>query len=102
MADIDWRVLEIEGVREVAERAATVVAREWDDLLDLEDLIQEAYVALATKPNEAIEAIELDKGGFKLLYHRLWCDLTDFAKKEHRRVHLNFSYDELTDETVDG
>ena len=62
-----------------------------------EDLLQEALIFLSTK-RDLREG--LDEGGLGVLHHRLWSDLTDYARKENRRLHLNLSYDELV-EAVD-
>lgn len=93
----DWSVLERDGVMDVAERAALRVTNEWAPSFAYEDLLQEALIFLSTK-RDLREG--LDEGGLGVLHHRLWSDLTDYARKENRRLHLNLSYDELV-EAVD-
>lgn len=98
MTDLaDWSVLEIEGVVEVAERAAALVAKKWAPLLDYDDFYQEALVILTSRPDKTYDALE---EGLGVLHHRLWQDLTNYAAKENRRSHLNTSYDELVEEAL--
>lgn len=98
MTDLaDWSVLEIEGVVEVAERAAALAAKRWAPLPDYDDFYQEALYILAYHPHKTYDALE---EGLGVLHHRLWQDLTDYARKENRRSHLNISYDELVEEAL--
>jgi hypothetical protein len=95
VSDIDWSVLEIEGVPEVAERAARRLTNEWAPTFEYEDVLQEAYLLLAAKPRQVHNA--LAEGGLGVLHHRLWADLTDYARAENRRTKLNVSYDALVE-----
>lgn len=79
--EADWSVLEIEGVTDVAEAAARKVADQWS-VVEYEDLLQEAYIILASKPFEVREVLAKGTG---LLHHWLWCDLTNLAEKLNRR-----------------
>ncbi|WP_327292413.1 hypothetical protein [Streptomyces sp. NBC_01198] len=89
-AMVDWSVLDVEGVREAAEKAARRVARQYDRL-EFEDLRQEAYLALAAHAGQMRAA--LAEGGLGRLHHAVWCDLTNLAAKETRRLERNTSYE---------
>jgi hypothetical protein len=69
------------------DRAAARVAREWSPTFSTEDLIQEAYIACATRVPDVNKA--LAAGGLGVLHNWVYQRLTDFARKENRRTHLN-------------
>lgn len=94
MTAANWGILEVEGVMSVAEAAAGKVCEEWNGVVEYEDLLQEAYIYLATKPGLA-NALEL--GGLKLLHHGLWCDLTNFTNGQNLRTKKNESYEAITE-----
>ena len=91
----DWSILEIDGVQRAAERAA----RKTSKLLsthEYDDLLQEAYILLATRPAEYHSAIEADpEGDRSLLAFRLGQDLFDRFKREAGRLGRTDSLDEL-------
>ena len=78
--EADWGVLELEGVMSVAESATRKVSDRWS-AVEYEDLLQEAYVLLASK---SFEVRELLANGTGMLHHWLWCDLTNLAEKLNR------------------
>jgi hypothetical protein len=66
---------------------------------EIEDLTQEAHIAISTTPN-LLEAIESEDYG--LLQFRLEQDLTDLLDKEVRRTGRNISYDALVESAEEG
>ena len=95
----DWGVLEIEGVTGLAERAVRRVRDSWPTLaLETDDLMQEATIALVTK-RDLIGLARSEE--FALLAHGLYCDLVDYAKRQHRRLRLNTSYEAILEGVVE-
>lgn len=79
-----------ETVLEVAEQAARKVHRKFGGkYMDIEDLVQEAHIALSTKA-DLQQSIASEQWGF--LQHGLEQDLTDRLDKEVRRHSKNISY----------
>lgn len=86
----DWALLDVEGVREAAQKAARRVARQYTRV-EYDDLLQEAYIVIATHPRQMRMALEEE--GLGRLHHIVWCDLTNLAAKETRRLERNTSYE---------
>ena len=89
--DMDWSVLDIEGVKRTTASAARKVVQQYATA-DASDLEQEGLIILASKAEEVRAVIE--KGGLNLLHHWLWCDLTNLANGDARKVSKNFSFEE--------
>jgi hypothetical protein len=87
----DWSILEEEGVMDVASRAARRVANQYERTSEFEDLLQVGYVFLATQHRQMRKA--LAEGGLGRLYHALWCDLTNHANAEMRKLSRNTSFE---------
>lgn len=92
----DWSILDEEGVVEIAESAARKVARKYQ-AADVEDLLQQAYIILATKTAEMRAALE---GGKSHLFRVLWQDLTNLAKVQQDKANRNKALDEATQPRV--
>ena len=80
---MDWGLLEMEGVRGAIETAARRVSREWIRM-DVDDLVQEGLVIVATRGNDA--RIIMDEGGIGRLNHWVWCNLWRHARSEYRKM----------------
>jgi DNA-directed RNA polymerase specialized sigma24 family protein len=74
MSNIDWTILEGEGVMDAVERAAREVARSYPTF-EAEDLAQDACLLVALRPDE----YRVDLG---VLHFRLVRDLIDQVKTE--------------------
>jgi len=82
MTTVDWTVLEIEGVMEVAERAARKVAGKYENTTEVEDMLQEAYIILALMPQRVRECSEGVRGAtLGTLCYELEHDLVDKIKR---------------------
>lgn len=66
---IDWSVLELPGVMQAAENAANAVARQYQGVVERDDLLQEAYIIVATEFVRTREYVEAEALG--LLFWRL-------------------------------
>lgn len=66
----DWTVLELDGVTDVAENAARHVARQYKDVTEYDDMLQEAYLLLATD-EKVRDYIDSDEVGLGALRHRI-------------------------------
>lgn len=84
--EIDWSVLEYPDVRAVARKAASKVATDYINLAtwDFDDLLQEAYINLATRPEVVREYLE-GPDGTNLLYHDILMDLVNLVTPEAER-----------------
>lgn len=96
-----WDLLTVPGVQTVIERAARNIYQMRSHTTEVEDLIQEATIFVATK-NDLRWAIEGD-GGFQpgLLYHRLRNDLMDLTKTDDKYLGSRVSYERLVEEYTD-
>lgn len=96
----DFNYLDNKTVLDVIKQAARRVHRKFDEQYsEVEDLIQEAHIAIATTAN-LLGAIESEDYG--LLQFRLEQDLTDLVHKEVRRTSKNISFDALLEAQDDG
>lgn len=77
---MNWDVLLIPGVIEIAESAAYKMADQYGLTFEYDDAFQEATILLATK-HEMVREL-MDKGEPGLLHFRLVQDLTDLVKTE--------------------
>lgn len=84
MSGADWTVLEIEGVEDVARRAAKRVARDFSDTTTVEDATQDALILLATTSSLRQTARDTAKG-LGMLYHELHMDLINRYRTEAQR-----------------
>lgn len=85
----DWSVLDLAGVRDVADQAARRVHRKFAQYSVVDDLRQDALVAIATTA-DLLSCLEGDEPELGLLQHRLECDLvnamTTHARREQRTI----------------
>lgn len=77
----NWTLLEQPGVMAVCLKAASKVASRYRGIIESVDLLQEAYIAVATKD---VYAKFIEDGAMGGLYVALWADLMDIAEKESR------------------
>ncbi|MFG1602823.1 hypothetical protein [Actinoplanes sp. NPDC049265] len=89
----DWSVLDIDGVTEVAQKAAAKVAAQYRNTTEYDDLYQEAVIRLAEQADNVRGYIADPSKGLGLLHHRLWCDLVDMVKTEANRRTRHISYE---------
>lgn len=92
--NIDWAVLEIEGVESVITQAARGISKNerYRNSVEIEDLEQDARILVATKEDLQECAYE---GSLGLLHTRLVCDLKDQYKTQAKHRNNTTSYDEL-------
>jgi predicted nicotinamide N-methyase len=94
-AAVDWTVLELKGVADVAHSAAARVAAQYRHVTEYDDLLQEARLNLAAAAAD-VRAYLADSGkGLGMLHHRLWCDLVDSVKNDANRRADHLSYEVL-------
>lgn len=86
---LGWSLLETEGVMEVIERASTKVADHYS--VDHDDLMQEATILVATKPDHAAA---IHEGSLGLLSYQLERDLVNIAHTGQSRAQRSTSYEE--------
>lgn len=95
---VDWTVLELDDVQEIASRAARKVATEYARLVDLDDQRQDALILLAT--NAELVREHIAAGTLGRLHHWLWCRLVDAARTVARRANQTISYERLAREAA--
>ncbi len=90
MTDLDWSVLEIDGVTDVASSASRRVAEQYHHTIERDDAYQEALILLARGANEVRAYVAADAMG--LLHHWLYCDLVNIVETEakHRSKHISY------------
>jgi hypothetical protein len=86
---LDWDVLLIPGVIEIAEVAAHKMSEQYGLTFEYDDAFQEATIVLATKHEMTRKLMENGEPG--LLHFRLLQDLTDQVKTvaKHRSNHVS-------------
>lgn len=90
----DWAFATEPEVVEVIEAAAATISRDFAGTIEYDDAVQEASIIVATKGDQAREALAKGPG---VLHRMLWQDLADLVKTEagHRAGHT--SYEVLVD-----
>jgi hypothetical protein len=73
----NWNIL-TPAVEAVCEKAARQVSRRYAGVVEFDDLLQEAYIAVATREVYGRFVEDGAMGGF---YVALWADLMDIADK---------------------
>lgn len=91
--DPDWSILDRPGVLQVIRQAASRAHRQYEDVMDLEDLEQEATIMVVTTPSLQEVADELG-----LLQHRLMRDLGDWLLPQAKRRDQTVSYEALMEQ----
>lgn len=93
----DWSLLEEDGVMDVAEQVARKVAA-WLGL-EADDMLQDAYVLLATRPEAMRRALaERELAGLSQV---LMQDLSDQHKRGAEKAARTESYDALVESGAD-
>ena len=90
---VDWTVLDIDGVTDVARNAATRLARQYATTIEYDDAFQEALIRLAHRPTRVRQcASETGEATLGTLCNELYGDLVDTIKTEakHRNRHLSY------------
>lgn len=90
----DWTVLTPE-VMDRALKAAATVAREYDGVMERDDLLQEAYILCATNAARVKDYVAQDEYGH--LYRWLWSRLTDLIRPAANRSNRTVAIDRLAD-----
>jgi hypothetical protein len=97
---VDWTVLDIDGVTEIARSAAIRVATQYKHTAECDDLYQEALIRLAEDAHVVREYIADLGKGLGMLHHRLWCDLVDMVKTDANRRTRHVSYEQVRAEAL--
>jgi hypothetical protein len=86
---VDWSVLDMPGVIEIAEQAARKISEQYELTFEYDDAYQEALLILASKADMVREQVV--GGHLGQLQFRLCQDLTDKVKTEakHRTKHVS-------------
>lgn len=66
---VDWTVLDLPGVTEVVQKAASSIATSFKGVTEAADLAQEAFILLASEPHVVRNYVANDELG--LLYNRV-------------------------------
>lgn len=82
----DWSIVLNPLVNELCEQNARKVARQYEGLIEYDDLLQEAYLACATVSHVVKGYLADDSIGY--LDRWIWCRVTDVAKKQVRHSHV--------------
>ena len=90
---VNWDLLQIEEVEIACRSAAVGVTRQYGEIMEYGDALQEAYVAVATNP-EKVQAY-LDEESYGYLNRWVWQRVTNQAKKIARRQQNNVSYEAM-------
>lgn len=86
---IDWSILNLPGVQEVAENAARKISDQYELTLEYDDAFQEAVIILASRPEEV--AAYVVGGHLGQLHHWLHQRLAHLVETEakHRAKHVS-------------
>lgn len=93
MSTADWTLLDDRFVLDVVEKQSRKVAEQYQGVVEVDDLRQEAYIAIATHPRQF--RAYLESGDFGLFAHALWCDLTNVAERQGRYLRRTVPIDPL-------
>lgn len=89
----NWNLIENEFVSAACQDAASYVARQYHGILEYEDALQEAYIAVATNADKV--QTYLDGEQFSYLKRYIWERVTDVAKGYLRRRKNDVSLEAL-------
>jgi len=84
---VDWSLLENPDIARMLAREAAKVARQYEGVIEPDDLLQEGRIAVATQAH--IVRNYLDKDDLGYLSRWIWQRITDVARREnghHKRV----------------
>lgn len=79
-----WEILDEPDVLDICHKAAHKVAEHYKGVIEWDDLVQEAYIVIATK---AVYRRFLDDRAMGGFYIALWADLMDAAEHEFIGYH---------------
>ena len=86
MNENDWALTQHPTVERLLKAASQRVAREYEGVVDADDLEQDGRLMVATTSSAAVRRyLHTKDGGENNLYRYLWSRLTDMARKESRR-----------------
>lgn len=91
---MDWTVLDDVNVQTACKHAARMVTRQYGDVMQYEDFLQEAYIIAANHPAKIRAWME--EGSLGYLNRFLWGGLTNLADSENRKFakYVEYSLDE--------
>ena len=96
--DHDWTVLSIDGMSERIERACLDVERRFYQVIDFNDLEQEAQILLASNPVKVREYLADPEQGWSHVSRWLWSRLANLAVAEAAIQSQQIDYERLRDE----
>ena len=91
MRDADWTALDIEGVREVASQAARRVARRYSAHVEVDDLLQDGLIRIATTQN-LLDCLLDEEPELGLLQYRLEQDLVEGIETRVKHAEQTIPY----------
>lgn len=92
----NWAVLDLPLVQKVIDQAARRVHRRYENVIELDDLQQEATIMVVTRDNLTSAAMKAESEP-GLLQHRLEQDLGDWVLPRAKQASQTISYDEITE-----
>lgn len=90
---VDWSLIEHPDVSRMLKREAAKVARQYEGVLEVDDILQEGYIAVATQGH--IVRAYLDNGDLGFLSRWIWQRLTNIAAKENTAHKRTTSFEEM-------
>lgn len=91
----DWALLNHADVQETCKRIAQNIASRYTGVVEYADMLQEAYIAVATHPRQFGAYVENEEWGH--FSNALWQDVNEKAKKEARYSNRVVSIDDVTE-----
>jgi DNA-directed RNA polymerase specialized sigma24 family protein len=100
---VDWSVLEYPGVKDATRKAVARIVSEYGNVsgVEFDDLLQEAWIILATHPDEVSEYVN-GPDGLGGLNHWVWCDLMNKVETMTNRSNRNTSLEAIQKRDEDG
>lgn len=89
----DWTVRELPGAQDAITWAARRITNEFEDLVEFDDMVQDAEILLAFQGSSTRKLYETEARPGAILQHRLYRDLFDKLKRPAHHLRKNQSYE---------
>jgi hypothetical protein len=99
--EVRWDVLSLPGVQKAVTQAARKIHKRYENVIELEDLEQEATIIMVTRLPERAQACAEGAGDDNLgtLQHELEMDLVDYLRPKAAERQKTISYDALVEKS---